>query len=77
MACGTIRECATNKNYYYINVVCIQIVPYWGTNRECGIIWRNTVIALFKRANSTVQITFGEHSIMLHYHIMANNKKVT
>ena len=37
MACGTIRGCTTNKNYYYINVVCIQIVPHWGTNQGCGI----------------------------------------
>ena len=22
--------------YYYIDVVSIQIVPHWGTNRECG-----------------------------------------
>ena len=28
VACGTIRRCATNKNYYYINVVCIQLVTH-------------------------------------------------
>ena len=37
VACGTIWGWATNKNYYYINVVCIQIVPHWGTNWGCGI----------------------------------------
>ena len=41
--CGIIRGCATNRNYYYINVVCIQTVPYWGTNRGCGINRGNTV----------------------------------
>ena len=25
------------KKFYYINVVCIQIVLHWGTNREQGI----------------------------------------
>ena len=43
MACGTIWGCATNKNYCYINVVCIQIVPHWDTNWECGIIQGNMV----------------------------------
>ena len=43
VACGTIRGCATNKNYYYINVACIQLIPHWGTNRGCGINWGNTV----------------------------------
>ena len=28
-ACGTIWGCSTNKNYYYINVVCIQRVSHW------------------------------------------------
>ena len=37
VACGTILGYVTNKNYYYINVVCIQIVLHWGTNRECDI----------------------------------------
>ena len=37
VACGALRGCATNENYYYINVVCIQIVPHWGTNQGCGI----------------------------------------
>ena len=23
MVCGTIQGCTTDKNYYYINVVCI------------------------------------------------------
>ena len=36
MVCGTIWGCTINKNYYYIDVVSIQIVPHWGTNRECG-----------------------------------------
>ena len=39
VVCSTIRWCATNKNYYYINVVCIQIVPHWATNQECSINW--------------------------------------
>ena len=43
MICDTIQECATNKNYYYINVICIQIVSHWGTNQECGINRGNTV----------------------------------
>ena len=43
MACSTIQGCAINKNYYYINVACIQIVPRWGTNRECSINQGNTV----------------------------------
>ena len=30
----------------YINVVCTQIVPHWGTNRGCGINQVNTVISL-------------------------------
>ena len=38
VACGTIQGYTTNKNYYYVyNVVCIQIVLHWDTNRECGI----------------------------------------
>ena len=37
IARGAIRGYIANKNYYYINVVCIQIVLYWGTNQECGI----------------------------------------
>ena len=44
MACSTIWGCTTNENYYYINVVCIQIVPHWGTNQECGIDWENTIV---------------------------------
>ena len=43
MACGTIQGCTTNKIYYYINVVCIQIVLHWGTNQECGINRGNTI----------------------------------
>ena len=43
MACSIIRECATNKNYYYINVVCVQIVLHWGTNQGCGINQGNTI----------------------------------
>ena len=46
VACSTIRGCATNKNYHYINVACIQIVPHWGTNQECSINWENTVYQL-------------------------------
>ena len=34
---GTIRGFTTNKNYYYINVVCFQIVSHWSTNPECSI----------------------------------------
>ena len=37
VARGTIRKCTINKNYYYINVVCIQIVPHCGTNQGCSI----------------------------------------
>ena len=43
MACDTIQGCTTYKNYYYINVVCIQIVLHWDTNRGCGINRGNTV----------------------------------
>ena len=52
MACSTIQGCAINKNYYYINVVCIPIVPHWGTNQGCGINQGNTVCVLrhFKKA---------------------------
>ena len=32
-----------NKSYYYINVVCIQTVPQWGSYRECGINRGNTI----------------------------------
>ena len=46
VACSTIRGYATNKNYYYINAVCIQIVPYWGTNQGCGINQGNMVYGL-------------------------------
>ena len=42
-ACGTIRGCATNKNYYYINVVCLQIVLPWGSNQGYGINCGKTV----------------------------------
>ena len=45
----TIQGCATNKNYYYIDVVFIQIVvPHWGTNQECGINQGNTVNTTIK-----------------------------
>ena len=44
VACGTIQGCATNKNYYCINVVSIQIVPQWDSNWECSINRGNTVI---------------------------------
>ena len=54
MACSTIRGCATNKNYYYINVVCIQIVPHWGTNQECSINQGNKVSQMVKLARLTV-----------------------
>ena len=37
IAYRTIQGCANNKNYYYINVVCIQIVPHWVTNEEHGV----------------------------------------
>ena len=47
VACGTIQGCATNKNYCYINVVCIQIVPHRGTNQECDINQGNTVCVKF------------------------------
>ena len=47
MACSIIQGCATNKNYYYINFGCIQIVLYWGTNQEYGINQGNTVIEMF------------------------------
>ena len=43
MAYGSIRGCATNKNYYYINVIYFQILPHWGTNQGCGINQENTV----------------------------------
>ena len=43
MACGTIRGWAANKNYYYIDFVCIQTSPHCGTNQECGSNWVNTV----------------------------------
>ena len=43
MACSPIQGCATNKNYYCINVVCIQIAPHWGTNQECRINQGNMV----------------------------------
>ena len=45
VVCSTIQGWATNKSYYYINVACIQIVPHWGTNRECGINRGNMVCA--------------------------------
>ena len=47
VACSIIQGCATNKNYYYINVICIQIVPHWGTNQEYGTNRGNTVIEMF------------------------------
>ena len=37
VTCSTIRGCTANKNYYYTNIVCIHIVPQWGTNWEYGI----------------------------------------
>ena len=45
MACCTIQGYVTDKNYYYISVVFIQIVPHWGTNRGYGINQGNTVLA--------------------------------
>ena len=36
MACGTIRGCTTNKNYYYNEVVRIQIV-------HTGLLIKNVV----------------------------------
>ena len=47
MVCSTIQGCTTNINYYYINVVCILIVPHWGTNQECDINQGNTVCVKF------------------------------
>ena len=41
--CSTIWGCATNKNYYYTNIVCIQLVLHWGANWECGINQGNMV----------------------------------
>ena len=46
VVCRTIRGCASNKNYYFIIVVCIQIVLHWGINRECGINQVNTVYSI-------------------------------
>ena len=48
VACGTIWGCATNKNYCYINVVCIQTVTHWGTNQECSINQGNTIYSFTK-----------------------------
>ena len=33
-----------NTTTSYIKVVCIQIVPHWGSNQECGINQGNMVI---------------------------------
>ena len=63
IVCGTIWGCATNKNYYYINVVCIQIVPHWGTNRECSINWGNTVYLILHRHN--MHYTSTDHGVLL------------
>ena len=46
MTCGTIQGCTTNKNYYYINVVCIEIVPHWGTNQDCDFNQGNMVVVV-------------------------------
>ena len=34
MARGTIQGLAINKNHYYINVACIQILLHWGANQK-------------------------------------------
>ena len=47
MACGNIQGSTTNKNYYHNNVAGIQILPHWGTNRECSVNQAKTVYNLF------------------------------
>ena len=54
MAYSTIQGCTINKNYYYINVVCIQIVLHWGTNQECSINQGNVVIEFYISKYSSV-----------------------
>ena len=47
VTCGTIWGYTTNRIYYYINVVCIQIVLHWGTTWECSIHRGNMVCINF------------------------------
>ena len=65
MAYGTIQECPTNKYYYCINVVCIQIVMHWATNRECSINQGNMVYILARvHTLSKLQFCIATTSIL-------------
>ena len=61
-----IQGCATNKNYCYNNVVCIQMVLHWGTNQECSINQGNIVSQMGKLARLTIN-TIWFLKYFIHY----------
>ena len=60
MACGTIQGYTINKNNYYINVVCIHLVPHWGTNQDVVLIeeiwYLHTIIYLLHSLHVVARI---------------------
>ena len=67
VACGTIWGCVTNKNYYHFNVVCILIVPHWGTNQGCSINRGNTVVISVLKLYTLYNIFCSEVMMIMLY----------